>query len=198
MFVLITDSPHHGQLPTDAHIINESNTRSEEIIALAPPRTPSPAIDPVHLGIYVYPSLPFPIRPSSLPYNRRTTLTVLVPSSLLPHHHNATNKANGIYADSRAHRLWGGIPHMDTRMIYTDDSDVVFAALHSASIPDDPSLFSSGQDLKLLLRVYPAPESGHFVGGKGAAGLTSASWGNAHEGCAYTVSHDDTFNGPFS
>jgi hypothetical protein len=76
---------------------------------------------------------------------------------------------------------------MDQRKIYTDDSDVVFAALHSETIPDDPTLFSSGKDLQLTLRLYPAPESGHFKGGKGAAGLTSASWGNAHEGCAYTV-----------
>jgi len=76
---------------------------------------------------------------------------------------------------------------LDQRKIYTDDSDVVFAALHSEIIQDDPKLFGQGKDLKFTLRVYPAPESGHFVGGKGGAGLTSASWGNAHEGCAYTV-----------
>ena len=110
-------------------------------------------------------------------------MTVLVPASLLPHHHNVTSKVKGIYTDSRAHRLWGGLAQL-----YTDDSDVVFAALHSGTIPDDKDLFSSGNDLKLVLRVYPAPEHGHFVGGTGAAGLTSASWGNAHEGCAYKVS----------
>ncbi|KIM34273.1 hypothetical protein M408DRAFT_93184 [Serendipita vermifera MAFF 305830] len=170
--------------PTDAQMHSESALVN---ILPPPPRTPSPVLDAAHLGIYIYPSLPFPIRPSSLPYNRKTTLTVLVSSSLLPHHHNATNKTNGIYADSRAHRLWGGSPQTDARKMYTDDSDVVFAALHSESIPDDQSLFTSGQDLKLLLRLYPAPESGHFTGGTGAAGLTSASWGNAHEGCAYTI-----------
>ena len=73
--------------------------------------------------------------------------------------------------------------------MYTDDSDPVFAALHSGVISDDPVLFSSGKELKLTLRLYPAPESGHFTGGEGAAGLTSASWGNSHEGCAYTVSY---------
>jgi hypothetical protein len=180
-------------LLSDSNLANPSLSRTplarngpEEITAQAvvadhplppPPRTPSPVLDAVHLGLYIYPSLPFPVRPSAIPYNRRTTLTVLIPSSLLPHHHNSRTTTVGIYADSRARRLWGGVPHKDQRMIYTDDSDVVFAALHSETIPDDPTLFSSGKDLQLTLRLYPAPESGHFTGGKGAAGLT----GDNHE-----------------
>ena len=39
-----------------------------------PPRTPSPKLPPAHLGSFVYPSLPFPITPRTLPPNRCTTL----------------------------------------------------------------------------------------------------------------------------
>jgi hypothetical protein len=149
---------------------------------LPPPRTPSPSLDAVHLGNYVYPNLPFPIYPSSLPYNRRTTLTALIPSTLLP------RPSSSIHSDPRARNIWGGIPHVDQRKLYTDDSDLLFAALHAGVIPYDEKLFAKGRDLKLELRLYPFSEYGRFFGGLGENGLTSASWGNSHEGCAFAVS----------
>lgn len=148
---------------------------------LPPPRTPSPSLDPAHLGSFIYPSLPFPIRPSKLPYNRRTTLTIIVPASYLP------ASSTSILTDKRARRIWGGIQHIDERRIYTDDSDVLFAALHSGLLQFDEKLFEKRRDLELTLRLYPVSDYGRYFGGPGAAGLTSASWGNSHEGCAFTV-----------
>lgn len=129
------------------------------------------------MGTFVYPSHPFPIRPATLPFNRRTNVTILVPSAFLP----------ASLSDPGSKRIWGGVPDIDERKIYTDDSDLVFAALHSGIISWEKGIGASGRDLELILRLYPAPETGRFVGGPGAAGLSSASWGNAHEGCAFTV-----------
>jgi hypothetical protein len=230
-----------------------------------PPRTPSPKLPPAHLGAFVYPSLPFPIPPRTLPPNRRTTLAIVVPNAFLPtslRHANAT-------------RLWGGVCERDAgafisasgvgvgagmggrgagsaggrgtgrsndefsaafgvrlpaapaplilptsargragkepvvggdeRKFYTDDSDVIFAALHAGVLEWDKvkewrrvevvggtsdgrvRVEGTGEDVELMLRVYPNTPGGRFYGGAGANGLISSSWGWSHEGCAYEV-----------
>jgi hypothetical protein len=193
--IQLSPPTHKQPLLSDSSIVNQkSSAPTETGLPLPPPRTPSPALDAAHLGTFVYPSLPFPIRPFSLPYNRRTTITILVPASQLPQRDtyypvstNETAPNATIHRDPRSRRIWGGIPQLDERKIYTDDSDLVFAAIHSAIVSYDPELFSSGQDLELKLRLYPAPETGHFVGGLGGDNLVSGSWGNSHEGCAFAV-----------
>ena len=168
--------------PTFKHRLDDPRPSDEIIPAplLPPPRTPSPTLDPVHLGTYVYPNLPFPIRRSQLPYNRRTTLNIFVPRSHFP--------LGPVGADPRARSLWGGIPYVDERRLFTDDSDVLYAALHSGVVDLRELQSGSERDLDLTLRVFPASEYGRYLGGPGAAGLTSASWGNSHEGAAFMVS----------
>lgn len=93
----------------------------------------------------------------------------------------------------------------DERKFYTDDSDVIFAALHAGAFEWDKvkewrrvevvggvgdgrvRVEGTGEDVELILRVYPHTPSGKFYGGHGANGLVSSSWGWSHEGCAYEV-----------
>ena len=93
----------------------------------------------------------------------------------------------------------------DERKFYTDDSDVIFAALHAGALEWDKvkewrrveviggggdgrvHVEGTGEDVELMLRVYPHTPSGRFYGGPGANGLVSSSWGWSHEGCAYEV-----------
>ena len=96
-------------------------------------------------------------------------------------------------------------PGGDERKFYTDDSDVIFAALHAGGlewdkvkewrrvqVPDRVGdgrvhVEGTGEDVELVLRVYPHTPSGRFYGGPGANGLVSSSWGWSHEGSAYEV-----------
>ena len=93
----------------------------------------------------------------------------------------------------------------DERKFYTDDSDVIFAALHAGALEWDKvkewrrvevvggasdgraRVEGTGEDVELVIRVYPHTPSGRFYGGPGANGLVSSSWGWSHEGCAYEV-----------
>ena len=92
----------------------------------------------------------------------------------------------------------------DERKFYTDESDVIFAALHAGLLEWDKvkewrrvevfgagdgrvHVQGTGEDVKLVLRVYPHTPSGRFYGGPGASDIVSSSWGWSHEGCAYEV-----------
>jgi len=92
----------------------------------------------------------------------------------------------------------------DERKFYTDESDVIFAALHAGLLEWDKvkewrrvevfgagdgrvHVQGTGEDVKLVLRVYPHMPSGRFYGGPGASDIVSSSWGWSHEGCAYEV-----------
>ena len=203
--------------------------------------------------------------PRTLPLNRRTTLTVVVPNGPLPpslRHTNAGRVWGGICerdgcglvagggaggagggggggGGGRGGRGWGrtnvefsaaiGV-HIptgpnpptsaaattrgragkevvvggDERKFYTDDSGVVFAALHAGLLEWDKvkewrrvEVFGAsdgrvhvqgpGEDVGLVLRVYQHTPSGRFYGGPGANGIVSSSWRWSHEGCTYEV-----------
>jgi len=92
----------------------------------------------------------------------------------------------------------------DECKFYTDESDVIFAALHAGLLKWDKvkewchvevfgtsngrvHIQGTGEDVKLVLRVYPHMPSGRFYGGPGASDIVSSSWGWSHKGCAYEV-----------
>ncbi|KAG8761219.1 hypothetical protein FRC14_006268 [Serendipita sp. 396] len=170
----------HGKQSQQPELFRPSLATLNSLESLPPPpRTPSPVLDPMELGTFIYPNLPFPVRRSLAPFNRRTTLKVIVPASHIP--------TVAVDKDARARRIWGGVPQTDQRKIFTDDSDVLFAALHSGIITLNSDPLPSRQDLQLDLRLYPTSDSGRYLGGPGEHGLTSASWGNSHEGCAFVI-----------
>jgi len=100
----------------------------------------------------------------------------------------------------------------DERRFYTDDSYIIFAALHvgqgqgvgTRSRSGDKvkewrrvevfgasdgrvHVQGTGEGVELVLRLYPHMPSGRFYGGPGANGIVSSSWGWSHEGCAHEV-----------
>ncbi|KAG9104289.1 hypothetical protein FRC06_003797 [Ceratobasidium sp. 370] len=155
-----------------------------------PHSTLPPLLAPIWLGTYVYPNIPFPVRlPPSLPRNNLTPegykpyqYSILVPSGFLP-----------IQPTSRSPRpdvpLWGS-PHTG----YTDDSNVVLAAVHSGKTTwtDIRHARRSRQDVKIVVGVWAGganggrnaarPKGGAWEGVPGGGQLHSSSWGNTHDG----------------
>jgi hypothetical protein len=99
-------------------------------------------------------------------------VTIIIPSTCLP---SAPPK------DGRA-KLWGGglpiitdpfsIPFAPRlRRIYTDDSDIVLAALHSGRISWSGMQHArrEGLDLKLVLLLVRDRDVGRYMGGQGAS-----------------------------
>lgn len=137
-----------------------------------------PVAPPVHLGAFVHPFGPLP-----LPHNRTVArATLYIPALALPQVRPAHL------------RVWGHGP-------YTDDSDVISAAVHAGRVRWSEVREASrhGRDARVEVQVVPAaeryfgtmgtgPESG--LGGDpedDGRGFCSAGWGNGHEGAGIDI-----------
>jgi len=125
----------------------------------------APAAPPVrqpprrHIGTFVAPHTPFPVASPA-------QCAVLVPRAVA--HHVLDHGA-----------VFGSGP-------YTDDSDVVLAALHSGRLPK-PSSKARVRDALVELRVLPKSNSTRFVGSTSHSGLSSRSWHGVHDGGSFEV-----------
>ncbi|KAB5594951.1 hypothetical protein CTheo_1584 [Ceratobasidium theobromae] len=149
-----------------------------------------PLLPPLDLGTHVFPNLPFPVcLPPSLGHSnlgpdgyRPYHYTILIPTGFLP-----------LQPATRSPRpalpLWGG-----PTTGYTDDSNLLLAAVHSARITwsDIRRARKLKQDAKITVGVWVGganggrnatrPKGGPWEGGQGAGQLFSSSWGNTHDG----------------
>lgn len=133
---------------------------------------------PVHLGAFVHPFGPLP-----LPRNRTAArATLFIPALALPR------------ARPAHPRVWGSGP-------YTDDSDVISAAVHAGCLrwSDVREARRRGRDARVEVHVVPAAE--RYIGNVGTAaetggggdpeddgqGFFSAGWGNGHEGAGIEI-----------
>ncbi|KAH9991182.1 hypothetical protein BJV77DRAFT_558350 [Russula vinacea] len=137
-----------------------------------------PVAPPVHLGAFVHPFGPLP-----LPRNRTVArATLYIPALALPR------------ARPAHPRVWGSGP-------YTDDSDIISAAVHAGRVrwSDVSEASRRGQDARVEVQVVPAAE--RYFGSVGSApepgsggepdddgrGFFSAGWGNGHEGAGIEI-----------
>jgi hypothetical protein len=149
-----------------------------------------PLLPPIWLGTCVYPNLPFPVQlPSALSRSNLTTegykpyqYCILVPCGFLP-----------LQPATRVPRpdvpLWGS-PVTG----YTDDSNVILAAVHSGRTTwsDIRRARRQKQDAKIIVGVWMGgasggrhagrPKGGAWEGVQGAGQLYSSAWGNTHDG----------------
>ena len=133
---------------------------------------------PVHLGAFVHPFGPLP-----LPRNRTVArATLYIPALALPRVRPAHP------------RVWGSGP-------YTDDSDIISAAVHAGRVrwSEVSEARRRGQDARVEVHVVPAAE--RYFGSMGAPaepgsggdpeddgrGFFSAGWGNGHEGAGLEI-----------
>ncbi|KZV96396.1 hypothetical protein EXIGLDRAFT_733315 [Exidia glandulosa HHB12029] len=141
------------------------------------PRSPSPPSlgARVHLGTYLYPHLPFPYSHIPAPEERTVTLSVVV--------RRATAEL-ALAPNARADpSLWGGAASQPAR-VYTDDSDVVQAAIHSGRLPANPPFVARCAVLELRLW----PDTARYPGAVAVDGsLKSKSWNAPHDGAAFEV-----------
>jgi hypothetical protein len=143
-----------------------------------PPSRTRQAAPPVYLGAFVHPFGPLP-----LPRNRTVArATLYVPALALPRIRPAHP------------RVWGSGP-------YTDDSDVISAAVHAGRVrwSEVWEARRRGRDARVEVQVVPAAE--RYFGNWGSAadpgggddreddgrGFTSAGWGNGHEGAGIEI-----------
>ena len=133
---------------------------------------------PVHLGAFVHPFGPLP-----LPRNRTMArATLYIPALALPR----TRPTHP--------RVWGSGP-------YTDDSDIISAAVHAGRLrwSEAREARRRGRDARVEVQVVPAAE--RYIGNVGSAvenggggdpeddgrGFFSAGWGNGHEGAGIEI-----------
>lgn len=133
---------------------------------------------PVHLGAFVHPFGPLP-----LPRNRTVArATLYIPALALPR------------ARPAHPRVWGSGP-------YTDDSDIISAAVHAGRVrwSEVREARLRGRDARVEVQVVPAAE--RYIGNMGSAaepggggdhdddgrGFFSAGWGNGHEGAGIEI-----------
>jgi Histone deacetylation protein Rxt3 len=137
-----------------------------------------PIAPPVHLGAFVHPFGPLP-----LPRNRTVArATLYIPALALP-------RVRPVHP-----RVWGNGP-------YTDDSDIISAAVHAGRVrwSEVSEASRRGQDARVEVQVVPAAE--RYFGSVGSApepgsggepdddgrGFFSAGWGNGHEGAGIEI-----------
>ncbi len=133
---------------------------------------------PVHLGAFVHPFGPLP-----LPRNRTVArATLYIPALALPRVRPAHP------------RVWGSGP-------YTDDSDIISAAVHAGRVrwSEVREARRHGRDARVEVQVVPPAEryfgsmgSGPEPGSGGdpeddGRGFFSAGWGNGHEGVGIEI-----------
>ncbi|QRV74073.1 hypothetical protein RhiJN_02087 [Ceratobasidium sp. AG-Ba] len=177
--------------PAHSHAHHYSHPLSHpRAVSPHPHSTLPPLLSPVWLGTFVYPNLPFPVRlPPSLSRNNLTSegyrpyqYTVLVPSGFLPHQPPSRSQRPDI-------PLWGS-----PQTGYTDDSNLLLAALHSGSVSwsDIRRARQLKQDAKIVVGVWVGganggrnavrPKGGMWEGTEGNGQLRSCGWGNTHDG----------------
>ncbi|KAF8270630.1 hypothetical protein EI94DRAFT_1722135 [Lactarius quietus] len=165
--------PHlHGRSHFPATNAHHSHTPA------APPTSRVRMVPPVHLGAFVHPFGPLP-----LPRNRAVArATLYIPALALPR------------ARPAHPRVWGSGP-------YTDDSDIISAAVHAGRVrwSEVRDARRRGRDARVEVQVVPAAE--RYIGNVGSAvesggggdpeddgrGFFSAGWGNGHEGAGIEI-----------
>ncbi|KAH7105881.1 hypothetical protein BKA62DRAFT_688264 [Auriculariales sp. MPI-PUGE-AT-0066] len=127
------------------------------------PPPPPPAKVPerrLHIGTFIAPRTPFPV---AFPAH----CTVLVPRVVA-----RSSFETGV--------VFGSGP-------YTDDSDVLLAALHSARLSTPHSSAAPLRDAVLDLRVWPKSANSRFSGSPSHSGIVSHAWPGVHDGGSFEV-----------
>ncbi|KAI0287334.1 hypothetical protein BC826DRAFT_54611 [Russula brevipes] len=172
--------PHqhqHQHVHTRPHIPPSGGHHSHPL-AMPPHSRARLVAPPVHLGAFVHPFGPLP-----LPRNRTVArATLYIPALALPR------------VRPTHPRVWGSGP-------YTDDSDIISAAVHAGRVrwSEVREARRRGRDARVEVQVMPAAE--RYPGSVGSApepgpggdpeddgrGFFSAGWGNGHEGAGIDI-----------
>ncbi|VDB97475.1 unnamed protein product [Peniophora sp. CBMAI 1063] len=160
--------PHQPQTHSGhAHVLPQQHqhVQQQQQQAAQPPRPPSPPKAIKHLGTYTYPLTPFPYPFSARDIGCAVRLTLIVPRRALPD-------------DAYAPRIWGGCAGDLDRLksggggrgqVYTDDSDVVGAAVHAGFVRWSTLIQAREHGADLALDLELRPDVVRYVGGVGRA-----------------------------
>lgn len=144
----------------------------------ARPRSPSPPSvgARVHLGTFLDPHTPFPypLRSPTTANGSAITASVVVAGA-------SAEQSLAARADPP---LWGGAPSHPART-YTDDSDVLLAAIHAGKLA--PARPPNARAALVDLRLWPDTARYPPTPSPALDGLASKGWFTVHDGGAFEV-----------